>query len=264
MEVVLLKGRSAIVTGSTSGIGLGIAERLAANGANITLNGLGDATEIEGIRAKLAQEFGVEVRYDDANLMQADAVHGLVESATKAFGHVDILINNAGMQFTARTEVFPPSRWDAVIALNLTAAFHSCQAILPQLYERNWGRIINIASAHGLVASKEKSAYVASKHGLLGLTKVIALESAETGVTCNAICPGWVLTPMVQAQIEARAEKNSTSFEIEKKALLEEKQPSGEFVTTKQLGDLAVFLCSDAADQMRGQALSVDGGWTIQ
>lgn len=260
----MVKGKSVVITGSTSGIGLGIAERFAAQGALVTLNGLGEAAEIEQVRHHLASEYRTDVRYDGANLLDPSAVGGMIEEATKAFGQVDILINNAGMQYTARTEDFPVDRWNNVIALNLSAVFHACQALLPQLYARNWGRIINIASAHALVASAEKSAYVASKHGVLGLTKVIALESAKTGVTCNAICPGWVLTPLVQQQIEKRANAKSTSVEDEEKALLEEKQPSGQFVTPAQIGDFALFLCSPAADQIRGQGLPIDGGWTIQ
>ena len=260
----MLQGKSVIVTGSTSGIGLGIARSFVAAGADVTLNGLGDAAEIEATRAALEAEHQARVRFDGANLMNADAVHALIAGATAAFGKVDVLVNNAGIQYTSRIEDFPRAKWDAIIALNLSAAFHSTQAVLPQMYARNWGRIINIASAHGLVASKEKSAYVASKHGIVGLTKVTALEGATTGVTCNAICPGWVLTPLVAQQIEARAKEAGISADEAKRQLVEEKQPSGEYVTTEQLGGLAVFLCSSAADQIRGQAMAMDGGWTAQ
>lgn len=260
----MVAGKSVVVTGSTSGIGLGIATSFAAAGANITLNGLGDTAEIEAIRADLATTHGVQVRYDGANLMDPEACAQLIARSTEAFGQVDVLVNNAGMQYTAPTQDFPVDRWDAIIALNLSACFHTSRAALPQMYERNWGRIINIASAHGKVASREKAAYVASKHGVLGLTKVIALEAATTGVTCNAICPGWVLTPLVEAQIKERAATNGTSIEAESKALLEEKQPSHQFATPEQMGGLALFLCTDAAAEIRGQGLSVDGGWTAQ
>jgi len=260
----MIAGKSVIVTGSTSGIGLGIATSFAAAGAEVTLNGLGDRSEIEAIRGELAAAHGVRVRFDDANLMDPDACGALIQRTTEAFGQVDVLINNAGMQYTAMTQDFPVDRWNAIIALNLSACFHTARAALPQMYARNWGRIINIASAHGKVASKEKAAYVASKHGVLGLTKVIALEAATSGVTCNAICPGWVLTPLVEAQIQERAATNKTSIEAETKALLEEKQPSGQFATPAQIGGLALFLCSDAAAEIRGQGLSIDGGWTAQ
>jgi 3-hydroxybutyrate dehydrogenase len=259
-----LKGKSAIVTGSTSGIGLGIARALGAEGVNLMLNGFGDAKEIEALRAKLAKEFGVKVAYSGADMSKPDEIRAMVKTAIDELGTVDILVNNAGIQHTAPVESFPPDRWDAVIAINLSAVFHATQAALPGMKARNWGRIVNIASVHGLVASTEKVAYVAAKHGVVGMTKVVALESAATGITCNAICPGWVLTPLVQKQIDDRARKEGIEVEQAKSELLAEKQPSGEFATPEQLGALCVFLCSDAAAQMRGVALPVDGGWTAQ
>ena len=256
--------RSAIVTGSTSGIGLGIARRFAASGIHVMLNGFGEPAEIERLRAGLAEEFGVRVAYSGADMSRPDEIAGMVEAATAGFGRVDVLVNNAGVQHTAPVHEFPPERWDAVIAINLSAVFHASRAVLPQMLARNSGRIVNIASAHGLVASPFKSAYVAAKHGVVGLTKVIALETAETGVTCNAICPGWVLTPLVRKQIEDRAAREGKSVEEAEMELLAEKQPSKRFVTPEQIGDLALFLCSPAADQIRGQALGIDGGWTAQ
>jgi 3-hydroxybutyrate dehydrogenase len=259
-----LKGKTAIVTGSTSGIGLGIARALGAEGANVMLNGFGDAKEIEALRAGLAKEFGVKVAYSGADMSKPEEVRAMVKAAIEQLGSADILVSNAGIQHTAPVESFPPDRWDAVIAINLSAAFHAIQAALPGMKARNWGRIINIASVHGLVASTEKAAYVAAKHGMLGLTKVVALEMAKTGITCNAICPGWVLTPLVQKQIDDRAKKEGIKAEQAKDELLAEKQPSGEFATPEQMGALCVFLCSDAAAQIRGVALPVDGGWTAQ
>jgi len=260
----MLNGKAAVVTGSTSGIGLGIARELAGAGADVMLNGFGDAGAIEQLRADLAKEFGVQVAYSGADMSKPAEVAGMVEQAAAAFGKLDILVNNAGIQHTARVQDFPLDRWDAIIAINLTAAFVATRAALPGMLARGWGRIINVASTHGLVASAEKSAYVASKHGVVGLTKVVALETATTGVTCNAICPGWVLTPLVQKQIDARSAAQGMSVDQAKFELLAEKQPSHEFVTPDQLGALAVFLCSDAASQLRGQALAMDGGWTAQ
>ncbi|MFA7665559.1 MAG: 3-hydroxybutyrate dehydrogenase [Burkholderiaceae bacterium] len=260
----MIKGKLALVTGSTSGIGLGIAEALAAQGANIVLNGFGDAAEIEKLRAAMAQRHGVTVEYENADLMDTGEVEALLGRLTDRHGAADILVNNAGIQHVAPVERFPAERWDAVIALNLSAAFHTTRCALPAMKARNWGRIINVASAHGLVASAEKAAYVAAKHGIVGLTKTVALETARTGVTCNAICPGWVLTPLVQKQIDERAKAAGTSVEDAKVALLAEKQPSHEFVTPEQLGALAVFLCSPGADQVRGVAWAMDGGWTAQ
>jgi 3-hydroxybutyrate dehydrogenase len=260
----MLQGRSAIVTGSTSGIGLGIARALAADGANVMLNGFGDAGQIEKLRAGLAKEFGVRVEFSGADLSKPAEIKTMVSEAVKAFGSVDILVNNAGIQHTAPVEDFDDERWDAVIAINMSSNFHAIKAVLPTMKGRNWGRIVNIASAHGLVASTQKAAYVAAKHGVLGLTKVVALETAKTGITCNAICPGWVLTPLVQKQIDERAAREGIPVETAKIDLLAEKQPSHEFATPEQIGALAVFLCSDAAAQIRGAALPVDGGWTAQ
>jgi 3-hydroxybutyrate dehydrogenase len=262
--VLVLKGRSAVVTGSTSGIGLGIARALAAEGANLMLNGFGEPAEIERLRQGLASEFGVKVAFSGADISRPEQIHDLVRYATKEFGGVDILVNNAGIQHTAPIESFPAERWDAIIAINLSSNFHAIQAVLPQMKSRNWGRIVNIASAHGLVASPQKAAYVAAKHGVVGLTKVVALETATTGITCNAICPGWVLTPLVQKQIDERAAREKIPVAQARIDLLAEKQPSGEFATPGEIGGLAVFLCSEAAVQIRGAALSIDGGWTAQ
>jgi 3-hydroxybutyrate dehydrogenase len=260
----MLKGKLALVTGSTSGIGLGIAQALGRQGADLILNGFGDPAEIELLRKELARQFAVNVHYEFADLTRADQIEAMMSRITAAHGSVDILVNNAGIQHVAPVENFPVERWDAVIALNLSSAFHTTRCAIPGMRARNWGRIINIASAHGLVASAEKAAYVAAKHGIVGLTKVVALETARTGITCNAICPGWVLTALVQKQIDARAAQNNMSQQEARMALLGEKQPSMEFVTTEQLGELAVFLCSPAADQVRGAAWSIDGGWTAQ
>ena len=260
----MLNGRSALVTGSTSGIGLGIARALAQQGAGIMLNGFGDPAEIEKLRQGLAKEYGVKVAFSGADISRPEQIHDMVRYATKELGSVDILVNNAGIQHTAPVESFPPERWDAIIAINLSSNFHAVQAVLPQMRQRNWGRIVNIASAHGLVASPQKAAYVTAKHGVVGLTKVVALETATTGITCNAICPGWVLTPLVQKQIDDRAAREGIPADKAKLDLVSEKQPSHEFVTPAQIGALAVFLCSEAAAQIRGTALSVDGGWTAQ
>jgi 3-hydroxybutyrate dehydrogenase len=260
----MLRGKTAIITGSTSGIGLGVARALATQGADILLNGFGDAAQIEKLRKSLGSEFGVRVNYSAADMSRPDDVAGMVADARRNFGQVDILVNNAGIQFTAPVHEFPPDRWEAIIAINLSAAFHAIRAALPQMLDRNWGRIINIASTHGLVASVNKVAYVAAKHGILGMTKVVALETATTGVTCNAICPGWVLTPLVQKQIDDIASHEKLSAGTAKKKLLAEKQPSLEFATPEQIGAVAAFLCSDAAAQIRGIGLPVDGGWTAQ
>ena len=260
----MLKGRTAIVTGSTSGIGLGIARALAAQGANVVLNGFGDDAAIEALRTGIEREFGVTAIYDNADLRRPDACAALIHNAEMAMGRVDVLVNNAGIQHVAPVEDFPPERWDAVIAINLSSAFHTIRTALPGMKARGWGRIVNVASAHGLGASANKAAYVAAKHGLIGLTKVVALENAETPVTCNAICPGWVLTPLVQAQIEARAAAEGVDFDHARVELLGEKQPSRRFTTPEQIGDLAVFLCSAAADNMTGSSITIDGGWTAQ
>jgi len=259
-----MTAKAALITGSTSGIGLGIARAFAAHGDNVMLNGFGNAAEIEKLRRSLATEYGVQVAYSSADLSKADAVFTMIQQATSELGQVDILVNNAGIQFTAPVQEFPVERWDAVIAINLSAVFYAIGRVLPQMLSRNWGRIINIASTHGLVASAHKAAYVAAKHGVVGLTKVVALETAKTGVTCNAICPGWVLTPLVQKQIDDLATRDSLTPEAARMRLLGEKQPSQEFATPEQLGALAVFLCSEAAAQIRGAALPVDGGWTAQ
>ncbi|MFA7505381.1 MAG: 3-hydroxybutyrate dehydrogenase [Burkholderiaceae bacterium] len=260
----MLKNKLALVTGSTSGIGLATARALAAEGADIILNGFGKDEDIERERAGIAAEFNVDVRYDGTDLMDADAIERMFARITDSGRQVDILVNNAGIQHTDNVEDFPRERWDAIIALNLSAVFHTARFALPGMKRANWGRIINIASAHGKVASAQKSAYVAAKHAVVGLSKVIALETARTGVTCNAICPGWVLTPLVQRQIDARAEREGISGEQARIDLLSEKQPSIEFVTTEQIGAMAVYLCSPGADQVRGAAFSIDGGWTAQ
>ncbi len=260
----MLTGKAAVVTGSTSGIGLGIARALAKAGADIMLNGFGDANAIEEQRSRIAREFKVRVAFSDADVAEAKGNTRMIEHAARELGRVDILVNNAGIQHTAKVEEFPVDRWDAIIAINLSSNFHAIRAALPGMRRRNWGRIINIASAHGLVASAEKAAYVAAKHGVIGLTKVVALETATSGITCNAICPGWVLTPLVDKQIKERAANQKITVEAAKTDLLAEKQPSREFATPEDIGALAVFLCSDAASQIRGAALPVDGGWTAQ
>ncbi|MBC7905198.1 MAG: 3-hydroxybutyrate dehydrogenase [Rhodospirillaceae bacterium] len=257
----MLKGRKAIVTGSTSGIGLGIARALAAEGVSVMLNGFGDAGAIETLRADLAKEFGVEVAYNAADLSKAVECEALVADAEARLGGLDILVNNAGIQHVSPVEDFPADRWDAVIAINMSSVFHTTRKALPGMKARGWGRIINVASVHGLVGSANKSAYVAAKHGVIGLTKVVALENAETAITCNAICPGWVLTPLVQAQIDTRAKNEGISVAEAGRALLLEKQPSARFTSVEQLGALAVFLAGEAAANITGTALPVDGGW---
>ncbi|MGZ5202092.1 MAG: 3-hydroxybutyrate dehydrogenase [Telluria sp.] len=264
MTSKMLSGKTALVTGSTSGIGLGIARSLAAQGANIVFNGFGDSQQIEALHTGIAQEFGVRTGYHNADMSKPAEIEAMMKYAEAQFGAVDVLVNNAGIQHVANIEDFPVDRWDAIIAINLSSAFHTTRLALPKMKQRNWGRIINVASVHGLVGSAGKSAYVAAKHGIVGFTKVTALENAQTGVTCNAICPGWVLTPLVQKQVDDRATRDGTSIEAAKKALLSEKQPSGEFVTPEELGALAVFFCSPAADQVRGVAWNMDGGWTAQ
>ena len=260
----MLKGKAAVVTGSTSGIGLGVARALAAQGAAVMLNGFGDAKEISDIREGLERLSGAKAVHHPADMSKPAEIVRLISDAEKAFGTVDVLVNNAGIQHVAPVEEFPPEKWDQILAINLTSSFHSIRAALPGMKKRGWGRIVNIASSHGLVASAQKAAYVAAKHGLVGLTKVVALETATTGVTCNAVCPGWVLTPLVQKQIDALAAHHRMSQEEAKAKLLAEKQPSHEFATPEQIGGIVVFLCSPAADQIRGASLSVDGGWTAQ
>ena len=256
----MLQGKTALVTGSTSGIGLGIAKALARQGANIVLNGFGD---VEGPKAEIAA-LGVHVAYHGADMSKPAEIADMMAYAAAQFGQVDVLVNNAGIQHVAKIEDFPIEKWDAVIAINLSSAFHATRLALPAMKKANWGRIINIASAHGLVGSPEKSAYVAAKHGIVGLTKVTALENAITGVTCNAICPGWVLTPLVQKQIDAKAAAQGISVDAASKQLLAEKEPSLQFTTPEELGELAVFFCSAAGNNVRGVAWNMDGGWLAQ
>ncbi len=257
---MILQGKTALVTGSTSGIGLGIAIELAKQGANILMNGFGD---VDGAKAQIAAQ-GVKVEYHGADMSKPAEIEDMMKSATAAFGGVDVLVNNAGIQFVSNVEDFPTERWDAIIAINLSSAFHTTRLALPHMQQQKWGRIINIASVHGLVASAGKSAYVAAKHGLIGLTKTVALETAKTGVTCNAICPGWVLTPLVQKQIDDRAAREKISVEDATRELLQEKEPSLKFTTPEQLGGLAVFFCSHATDNVTGQSWASDGGWSAQ
>jgi 3-hydroxybutyrate dehydrogenase len=259
-----MKGKVALVTGSTSGIGLGVARALAAEGAHILLNGFGDQSQIEAIKTEIAATHSVRVGYSGADISKPAEIAGMVQQAIDQFGSLDILVNNAGIQYVAPIEAFPAEQWDRVIAINLSGAFHAMHAAIPHLRAAKWGRIINIASAHGLVGSPQKSAYVAAKHGIIGLTKVAALELANSGVTCNAICPGWVLTPLVQAQLEARAKAENTSLEEMGQAFLKEKQPLLEFSTPEQIGAMAVYLCSEAAKTMTGASMVIDGGWTAQ
>ncbi|MBL8319363.1 MAG: 3-hydroxybutyrate dehydrogenase [Burkholderiaceae bacterium] len=256
----MLKGKTALVTGSTSGIGLGIALALAREGAHVMLNGFGDT---EPARRGVAA-LGVKVGYHGADMSKPAEIEAMVRACEAEFGAVDILVNNAGIQHVAAVEDFPPERWDAIIAINLSSAFHTTRLALPGMKRRNWGRILNVASTHGLVASAQKSAYVASKHGIVGFTKSVALETATTGITVNAICPGWVLTPLVQKQVDARAAQAGVDQAEAKRQLLAEKQPSLQFTTPEQLGGLAVFLCSSAADNVRGVAWNMDGGWVAQ
>ena len=257
----MLKGKVAVVTGSTSGIGLAIARALGGAGADLMLNGFGDGASL---KAELARELKVRVGYDGADVSKPAEVRSLIAHTVSELGGLDILVNNAGIQHVAPVEEFPDDKWDAVIAINLSANFHAIKAALPHMKRRGWGRIVNIASAHGLVASTNKVAYVTAKHGVVGMTKVVALETAGTAITCNAICPGWVLTPLVQKQIDDLATRERMPQIDAKRRLLAEKQPSGDFVTTDQIGALALYLCSDAAAQIRGAALSIDGGWTAQ
>jgi 3-hydroxybutyrate dehydrogenase len=259
-----LAGKCAIVTGSTSGIGLGIARAFAAARMNVMINGFGEAVEIEAIRADLEDEFGVKVSYSAADMSKPDEIVAMIPSAGRELGRVDVLVNNAGIQHVEAIETFPVTKWDAIIAINLSSAFHTIRAALPAMKDRKWGRIINVASAHGFVASPFKSAYVAAKHGLLGLTKTVALETAEYGVTSNAICPGYVLTPLVEKQIPETASARGISEEEVIRDVLLHAQPTRQFVTTEQIGALATFLCSEAAASITGAALPIDGGWTAQ
>ena len=256
----MLKNKTALVTGSTSGIGLGIAKALARQGCNIMLNGFGDVQAAQDE----VKALGVQVGYHGADMSKPAEIEDMMKAAAAQFGRVDILVNNAGIQHVASVEDFPVERWDAIIAINMSSAFHTTRLALPAMKAANWGRIINVASVHGLVASAQKSAYVAAKHGVVGLTKVTALETATTGVTCNAICPGWVLTPLVQKQVDAKAAAMGLSNEEAKKQLLQEKEPSMQFTTPEELGELAVFFCSAAGNNVRGVAWNMDGGWTAQ
>lgn len=256
----MLANKTALVTGSTSGIGLGIAKALARQGANIVLNGFGD---VEGPKAEIAA-LGAKVAYHGADMSKPNEIEAMMAYAATEFGRVDILVNNAGIQHVARIEDFPVARWDAIVAINLSSAFHATRLALPAMQAANWGRIINVASVHGLVGSSEKSAYVAAKHGVVGLTKVTALENATSGVTCNAICPGWVLTPLVQKQVDAKAAALGISNDDAKNLLLGEKEPSMQFTTPEELGELAVFFCSPAGANVRGVAWNMDGGWAAQ
>ena len=264
----MLKGKTALITGSTSGIGLGIATALARQGANIVLNGFGDVEAPRAQILKAGKAAGVQVAYHGADMSRPADIEDMVQYSVRNFGQIDILVNNAGIQHVAKVEDFPPERWDAIIAINLTSAFHTTRLVLPMMQAANngkgWGRIINVASVHGLVASAQKSAYVAAKHGVVGLTKVTALENATTGITCNAICPGWVLTPLVQKQVDAKAQELGISNEEATRQLLGEKEPSMQFTTPEELGELAVFFCSPAANNVRGVAWNMDGGWVAQ
>ena len=257
-----LAGRAAVVTGSTSGIGLGIARALASAGANVLMNGFGAPAEIARLRDELAAAHGVEVAFDGADMSKPEAIAAMVESAAAAFGRTDILVNNAGIQFVAPLEDFPPAKWDAILAINLSAAFHASRLVFAGMKTRGWGRIVNVASAHGLIASPFKAAYVAAKHGIVGLTKVIALEGAEAGVTCNAICPGYVWTPLVEKQIDDQAKSHGIPRERVIREVLLAQQPSKRFATVEELGALTLFLCTDAAQSITGTALPMDGGWT--
>jgi 3-hydroxybutyrate dehydrogenase len=260
----MLKGKSALITGSTSGIGLGIARALAGQGCNIMLNGLGDQETIETTRIGLETEFGITARFHGADMTRPEEIAALVVSTAAVFGGVDILVNNAGVQHTAPVEEFPPERWAAIIAINLSSSFYTIHHAVPYMRRSGWGRIINIASVHGLVASANKAAYVAAKHGLVGLTKVVALETAGSGITSNAICPGWTRTELIEPQIAARAQALGIDVEAGGRSMLAEKQPSQQFVSIEQLGQLALFLCSSGADQITGTAIPIDGGWTAQ
>jgi len=260
----LLKGKNAIVTGSTSGIGLGIARALASNGCNIMLNGFGEKSAILKLQDEFRGQFSGKVGYSDADLRVPSSTRGLVAQTADLFGGVDILVNNAGIQFVSPVEAFPEDKWDDIMAINLSSVFHATKAALPYMKKAGWGRVVNISSVHGLVASANKSAYVAAKHGVVGFTKTLALEMAGSGITANCVNPGWVLTPLVQKQIDAKAAENNWTNEQATVALLGEKQPSKQFTTPEQLGEVVSFLCSDAASQITGISVPVDGGWTSQ
>ena len=260
----MFKGKTALVTGSTSGIGLGIATALAGGGANIVLNGFGEAAEVEKLRAKLAADHGVEVRYDSADLSQQDAIESMMGNAIETFGAIDILVNNAGIQFVAPVDEFPVSKWNAILALNLTASFHTIRLALPKMKAREWGRIVNIASAHALVASPYKSAYVAAKHGIAGLTKTVALEVATHGITMNAVCPGYVWTPLVEKQIPDTAKARGLTEDQVINDVLLHAQPTKTFVQVSEVAALTAFLASEEAASITGAIIPIDGGWTAQ
>jgi len=261
---VTVATRSVVVTGVSTGIGLATARALAQDGANVMLNGFGDKAEIEKIRTGIEKDFGVKAGYSPADMTKPAEIADMVRTTEKDFGTLDVLVNNAGIQHVANIEDFPIEKWDAIIAINLSSSFHTIRAAIPGMKARKWGRIINIASAHGLVASVQKAAYISAKHGLVGLTKVVALEAANSGITCNAICPGWVLTPLIQQQIDTRAKASGKSIREAEVALLSEKQPMHQFTKPESIGALSVFLCSDAAATITGSAYSIDGGWVAQ
>ena len=258
----MLKGKNALITGSTSGIGLGIAEGFAKEGMNLMLNGFGDAAEIEKLRAGLASKFGIKVLYNGADMSNPGQIEAMMRKAASELGGVDVLVNNAGIQHVAPVEEFPLAKWDAIIAINMSSAFHTTRMAVPYMKSKSWGRIINVASAHALVASPFKSAYVTSKHGIMGFTKTVALEVAENGVTVNAICPGYVLTPLVEMQIPDTAKARGITEEQVKRDVLLAAQPTKQFVTTEQIAGVAVFLCTDSAASITGTNISVEGGWT--
>jgi 3-hydroxybutyrate dehydrogenase len=257
----MLKGKSVVVTGSTSGIGLGIARSFAAEGASIMLNGLGDAAEIEELRAGIEADFRVQAVYSPADMTRPAEIADMIAQARRELGSVDVLVNNAGIQYVAPVDEFPPEKWDQIIAVNLTAAFHTTRAAVPMMKANRWGRIINIASAHGRIASPFKSAYIAAKHGIVGLTKTVALETAEQGITCNAICPGWVITPLVDKQIDAQAAAHKMPRDDVIRKVILERQPTKKFVKIEEVAALAVFLASDAAASITGASMPIDGGW---
>ena len=258
----MLRGKTALVTGSTSGIGLAIAEALAGEGCNVVLNSFTDAAEDHALATRIAAKHGVKAGYMQADMASAEEARTFVERSAAGLGPASILVNNAGIQHVARVEEFPPEKWDRILAVNLSAAFHTIAAAIPAMRRAGWGRIVNIASAHGLTASPFKSAYIAAKHGLVGLTKTVALELAEEGVTCNAICPGYVLTPLVEGQVEDQMKVHGLPRERVIREVMLQRQPTRQFVKVEEIGAMTVFLCSDAAAQITGAALSVDGGWT--
>ncbi len=258
----MLAGKTAVITGSTSGIGQGIARSLAEQGANVVLNGFGDADQIEKDRSEMAKECGTDVVYHGADMTKPDEIADLISFSVKTFGSIDILVNNAGIQYVAPVDEFPVEKWDAIIAINMSSAFHTVQHALPHMKKQGWGRIVNIASAHALVASPYKSAYVTAKHGVAGLTKTVALETAEEGITCNSVCPGYVWTPLVENQIADTAEARGITVEEVKKDVLLAAQSTKQFVTVEQIGGVVNFLCSDAAANVTGAVMPVDGGWT--